>query len=291
MNIFIVGASGLVGSHCLDLFSSNGHNVKGTYFNYPTANTIYFDPLEQDLSSYFFKINFHPDIILHCAALTNVDYCELNPKESYEKTVESTKKIAKYCVENKIRLIYISTDYVFDGTMGPYLEGADVNPLNIYGIHKLESERIVSTVDDYLIARITNVYGEETRSKNFISRLILNFQNSEEKNLALPSDQFATPIYSGDVARMLWLLVRDKKKGVYHLSSTDYYNRYQLAIKIKSYFEENTTVKLFSVNTLNSRQVALRPLYGGLLNIKFTGEYPTFEFTNVDSFILKNLKK
>jgi len=289
MKAFIIGASGLVGSHCLHLFKTAGWQVLGTHMNYPTDDTIYFDALSLNLSEYFDRLEFQPEIIVHCAALTNVDYCELNPEESYKKTVEPTEKIAKYCIEKQIKLVYISTDYVFDGVNGPYVEGAPINPLNIYGAHKLKSEQLVSKVDDYIITRITNVYGEEARSKNFVSRLLLNLENNEEKSLSLPYDQYATPIYAGDIARMIFELVKDNKKGIYHLSSTDYFNRYQLAAKIKSYFKENRSVSIYPVKTSDSNQAALRPLYGGLLNIKFISEYPKFVFTNVDSFILKNL--
>jgi dTDP-4-dehydrorhamnose reductase len=101
----------------------------------------------------------------------------------------------------------------------------------------------------------------------------------------MPHDQFATPVYAGDIARMLYLLLRDGKNGIYNLSSTDYYNRHQLAKKVKSYFPLNTSVQLKNVTTNELKQAAVRPLNGGLLNIKFTLEYPDFQFTNIDSFI------
>jgi dTDP-4-dehydrorhamnose reductase len=290
MNIFIIGASGLVGSHCLNILKDSGYNVIGSHLNYSTPDTLYFDPLSVDIDDYFNQINFSPSIILHCAALTNVDYCEQHIDESYNNTVEPTRKIAEYCLERKIKLIYISTDYVFDGTSGPYTEEAETNPINIYGRHKLESEQLVQKLQEYLILRVTNVYGEESRSKNFISRLLLNLSNNDLKELNLPTDQYATPIYARDIARMILLLIQDNKCGLYHLSSTDYYNRYQLAMKVKTYFNSNSSITLTASSTASIQQAALRPLYGGLLNIKFISEYPTFLFTNVDTFILKSLK-
>lgn len=290
MKVFIVGASGLVGSHCLSFFERNGWSVLGTHLNFPTVSTVQFNFLTDDLDQFFIKSNFFPDVIIHCAALTNVDYCENNIEESYEKTVIPTNKIVEYCQNKQVCLAYISTDYVFDGKSGPYAEDSVVNPINVYGKHKLASEELVSTLRNHLILRITNVYGEEERSKNFISRLITDLNNNVQKDLNLPYDQFATPIYSGDIAKMIFKLVEDGKTGIYHFSGTDYYNRFQLAAKVLSYFENNRFLTIRPIKTLNSNQAALRPLNGGLLNIKFINEYPGFTFENVDSFILKVLK-
>lgn len=290
MKVFIVGASGLVGSHCLSVFKSRGWEVLGTHLNFPTVSTVQFNFLTDDLNQFFTISNFHPDVIIHCAALTNVDYCENNIEESYEKTVMSTNKIVEYCKNTQICLAYISTDYVFDGKSGPYTEEAVVQPLNVYGKHKLACEKLVGAVPNHLILRITNVYGEEERSKNFISRLISDLKNNIQKDLSLPYDQFATPIYAGDIARMILTLVLDSKRGIYHFSGTDYYNRYQLAAKVLTYFENNRVLTIKPIQTLNSNQAAIRPLNGGLINRKFINEYPEFTFENVDSFILKVLK-
>lgn len=289
MKVFIVGASGLVGSHCLSVFKKNGWDVLGTHLNFPTDSTVPFNFQTDDLNQFLMDLNFHPDVIIHCAALTNVDYCESNIDESYEKTVVPTSKIVEYCQNKQVCLAYISTDYVFDGESGPYIEGSATQPINVYGKHKLACEEMVSTLDNHLILRITNVYGEEERSKNFISRLIDDLNNNVQKDLSLPYDQFATPIYAGDIARMILRLVVDGKKGIYHFSGTDYYNRFQLATKVLSYFE-NGMLSIKPIKTLNSNQAALRPLNGGLLNTKFINEYPEFTFENVDSFILKVLK-
>ncbi|TWI93809.1 dTDP-4-dehydrorhamnose reductase [Mucilaginibacter frigoritolerans] len=289
MKIIIIGASGLVGSHCMDLFESVGEEVVGTHLNFATERTIYFNPLSNSNGNLDLD-QFKPEVIIHCAALTNVDYCENNVLESERATVLSTKKLVNYCKKNGVKLVYISTDYVFDGNMGPYTEDAATNPINIYGQHKLKAELLVKTLNNYLIARITNVYGEEVRSKNFVLRLIKLFQNNEETELNLPADQFATPVYAGDVARMLYKLILDNKNGIYNLSSSDYYTRYSLAKRVKSYFPDNEKIVLKSVLTNKLNQPARRPLNGGLLNIKFLNEYNDFKLSNVDDFISKMIK-
>lgn len=290
MNILVIGASGLVGSHCLDYFTEKQMSVLGTHLNFKTDNTVFFDPLNKNGFDFLDKNKFSPDVIIHCGALTNVDYCEENIEESHAMTIQSTKVIVEYCKAKNLKLVYISTDYIFDGINGPYTENETPNPVNVYGKHKLEAEILVQELNNYIIARITNVYGEEKRSKNFIAHLLTLISSKTDKTFNLPYDQFATPIYAGDISRMLYLLICDKKEGIYNLSSTDYYNRFQLANKVKSYFNETDHLNLNPISTQSLQQKAKRPLSGGLLNNKFINEYPTFKLTNVDTFILKMIK-
>ena len=290
MKVLVIGASGLVGRHCFQYLNKKNIEVVGTHRSYEVPDTLFFDPSLANCFDFLAKKAFIPDAIIHCGALTNVDYCEDNQIESYNLTVKSTEVIADFCKKNRTKLIYLSTDYVFDGESGPYSEIDDINPINIYGKHKAEAEKIVSNSDNNLIVRITNVYGEEERSKNFIAHLINIINSGEEKTFKLPYDQFATPIYAGDIAEMIYLLLKENKQGVYNLSSTDYYSRYQLAIKVKSYFNNSSRLNLEPISTKNMHQKAKRPLNGGLLNIKFSKQFPNFIYTNIDNFILKTLK-
>ncbi len=289
MKVLVIGASGLVGSHCLRYLKEKNIEVIGTYRNYKVANTLFFDPSLENCFDFLNEITFKPDTIIHCGALTNVDYCEDNQVESYDLTVKSTEKIVNYCKKNKIKLVYLSTDYVFDGLGGPYLETENTNPINVYGKHKMEAEKIVQELGNYIIARITNVYGEEDRSKNFIAHFISVINSGVDKTFKLPFDQFATPVYAGDIAKMIYLLISEDKNGIYNLSSTDYYSRYQLAKKVKSFYSNATNLNLEPVSTKILNQKARRPLNGGLLNIKFSNEFPNFEYTNIDKFILKTI--
>jgi dTDP-4-dehydrorhamnose reductase len=289
MKVLVIGASGLVGAHCLRYLKEKNIEVLGTYRNYKVDNTFFFDPSLANCFDFLNENSFKPDSIIHCGALTNVDYCEDNQEESYELTVKSTEIIANYCKKNKIKLIYLSTDYVFDGLCGPYLETENTNPINVYGKHKLEAEKFVKELGNYIIARITNVYGEEDRSKNFIAHLISIIKSGVDKTFKLPFDQFATPVYAGDIAKMIYLLIKEEKNGIYNLSSTDYYSRHQLAKKVISFYDDVIRLKLEAISTENLKQRASRPLNGGLLNIKFSNEFPNFEYTNIDKFILKTI--
>jgi dTDP-4-dehydrorhamnose reductase len=285
MKVFISGASGLVGSNCLKHFTEEGHEVVGTYFSYPTKNTVYFNTLDLNDEKNFHIENFKPDIIVHCGALTHVDYCEDHQEESYEKTVVSTKNLILLAEQLNARLVYISTDYVFDGAEGPYMEYAEVNPLSVYAKHKLEGELLVlKSSDKNLVLRVTNVYGNEERNKNFVSRIIGQCLNAQKLILKLPQDQYATPVNAWDIARAMCLLLKDEHAGIFHIASTDWMNRVELALNVLKYFPD-AEYDLIPVTTEIMNQPAARPLRGGLLKSKFSELYPEFLFSNVDSFV------
>lgn len=288
MKTLILGASGLVGGNCLEYFSSMGWTCIGTHFSFETDHTHFYNTLDPLDAKNFQISEFKPEAIVHCGALTHVDYCEDHEDESYEKTVTSTQNIVRLARSLNVPLVYISTDYVFDGRQGFYSEQDKVNPLSVYAKHKLEAEDIVKTLDKYLICRVTNVYGTEIRGKNFVVRLAENMSKVEEMELKMPMDQYATPVNASDVARAIFLLLRDQHVGVFHLASTDYLNRVQLAQRVMNYFG-HPAVKLIPISTIDLKQKANRPLLGGFNPTKFNEMYPDFNWTNVDDF-LKHLQ-
>ena len=181
--------------------------------------------------------------------------------------------------------VYISTDYVFDGTQGPYLEDAPVNALSVYGKHKLEAETLALTeLQETLVLRVTNVYGNELRGKNFVARIIEQCKEGKKLTLKLPYDQFANPTNAWDIARAMFLLLRDGKSGVYHIGGSDYMNRVELALRVLSYFPD-AEYELIPTNTAEMQQPAARPLLGGFVKLKFATAYPEFLFNTVDGYL------
>ena len=284
MKIFISGGSGLLGSNCMKHFTEMGCEVVGSYYTFQTDDTVFYDTL--NASPFNFDIHeFRPDIIVHCGALTHVDHCETNVQESYEKTVQSTINLIKVANEIGAKLVYISTDYVFDGKNGPYREDAPVNPLGVYARHKLEGEEIVlGEMKKSLVLRVTNVYGDELRGKNFIARIVDQCKNKQKLTLKLPYDQFSSPCNAWDIARAMYVLLRDEKEGIYHVAGTDYMNRVELALRVLSYFPD-AEYDLIPMSTDELNQPAKRPLLGGFVKLKFSAEYPDFLFGNVDSYM------
>lgn len=287
MRIFIIGASGLVGGNCLqELRQDPAYEVVGTHYSFAGNETVYFNVFDPAAGT-FDPDAFRPEVIIHTGALTHVDYCETHPEESYRNTVESTAAVIAIARRNDALLIYISSDYVFDGKNGPYAEGDAVNPLNVYGRHKLQAENMIrEAVPEHLILRVTNVYGDEIRGKNFVSFLIREAQSGEEKDLKLPSDQYATPVNARDIGRACAELIKENRRGLYHLASDDYLSRVELARKVLFRFP-GAKVRVRGLPTSKLGQAAPRPLKGGLKNDKFLAEFPEFRFSTIDDYMRK----
>jgi dTDP-4-dehydrorhamnose reductase len=285
MKVFISGASGLVGSNCMKHFKEQGWDVTGSYYSFETDDTVFYDTLNPDHPGNFDVAAFNPDVIVHCGALTHVDYCETHEDESYQKTVQSTINLVKLAKECHARLVYISTDYVFDGREGPYREDDPVNPISVYARHKLEAERIaLRDIPHTLVLRVTNVYGNELRGKNFVARIVDQCINRHKLTLKLPYDQYASPANAWDIARAMYVLLRDDKAGVYHIGGTDFLNRVELALRVLAYFPD-AEYDLIPISTAEMNQPAPRPLIGGFVKMKFSNEYPEFLFGNIDSYM------
>jgi dTDP-4-dehydrorhamnose reductase len=291
MKIFISGASGLVGGNCLKHFTEQGIDCVGTYFSYAVAGLHYFNTLDLADTKNYDVDAFAPDVIVHCGAMTHVDACETEPDRSYNETVLSTLNLLSLAKRLNAKLVYIGTDYVFDGKHGPYLEDDAVNPLSIYAKHKLEAERAVTKDNTaHLVLRITNVYGDEIRNKNFIARIIQQVQEGKELALKLPQDQYATPVCAWDVARAMLVLLQDNEYGVYHIASTDWMNRVDLALNVLKHFPQ-AKYKLEAISTADLQQPAARPLRGGLHKIKFSARYKDFRFTTVDEYVASKVQQ
>lgn len=285
MKVFIAGASGLVGSNCMKHFTEQGWEVKGSYFSYQTPGTVFYNTLDPEHKDNFDILGYKPDVIVHCGAMTHVDYCETHEDESYQQTVQSTLNLIAIAKQCGARFVYISTDYVFDGKEGPYREDAPINPLSVYGRHKLEAEqRSLNDIEHTLVLRVTNVYGDEARGKNFVARIVDQCRNNQKLTLKLPYDQYASPTNAWDIARAMFVLLRDGKTGIYHIGGTDYMNRVELALRVLQYFP-NAQYELIPMNTTDLNQPAARPLLGGFVKAKFSSEYPEFLFGNIDSYL------
>jgi len=288
MKVFVIGASGLVGGNTMRIFRENGCDVKGSFFTYKTEDCVFYDTLDLDNTDNFDLIGWRPDVIVHCGALTHVDYCEENKEESYQKTVQSTMNVINLAKQCGAKLVYLSTDYVFDGKNGPYQENDALNPINVYGKHKMIAENSVTGYDKSLVLRITNVYGDEERGKNFISRIIQQCKEGKQLTLKLPIDQYANPTNAYDISRAMYLLVKDGHSGIFNIGGTDYMNRVSLALRVLKYFPD-AVYHLLPTQTTELNQAANRPLLGGFISKKFHQLYPDFLFTTVDDYMKTQL--
>jgi dTDP-4-dehydrorhamnose reductase len=286
MNYLIIGASGLVGGNLYNYLKEiNEDEVIGTYNTFKEKNFYQLDTV-QPVEIWNKKIlNFNPDVVVFCGGLIHVEKCEEDEKSSYERNILSFKNALSYSKTRQSKFVYLSTDYVFDGKNGPYTEYSDKNPLSIYGTHKSDAEDILMKSElNHLILRITNVYGKEIQNKNFINQLL----NNQNRKFKIPDWQYSTPVNAFDVARAIKLLINDDKKGIYHLSSTDFLSRVDL-VRLFNEFS-NKKIEFEIINESENFQLAKRPKFGGLINYKFKSEYPEFKFSSLASFLINSLK-
>lgn len=267
MNVLIVGASGLAGRYLLREFKKR-HNTIGTYFQHKKPGLSFL--ALQDKNSIRDVIDgFKPDVIIIAAATSNVDFCEVNPKETYKINVLGLENLLNIASKQKEkpRVVFFSSDYVFDGKNGPYKEQDPTNPINEYGRQKVIGERLVQKYrGKHLILRTTVLYGWEEEGKNFTENLIVRARTTKEPR-SVPIDQIGTPTYASNLAEIIVDLVEKEFIGVINIVGNDLISRFDFAKKVIKVFDLPKDIIIpISSEVLN--QPAQRPLNGGLYNTK-----------------------
>lgn len=196
------------------------------------------------------------DAVIHCAAYTAVDNAEDNEKICEIINGLSVKEIANACKDLDIPLVYISTDYVFDGSKkGKYIETDKTNPINVYGKTKLMGEEFVKDIlDKYFIVRISWVFGEN--GNNFINTMLR--LSKEHKELNIINDQVGSPTYTKDLAPLLVDMIETNKYGTYNVTNEDFCSWYEFAKEI--FKIKNIDIKVNPINTSEYKTKAKRPL-------------------------------
>lgn len=271
MKVLVVGASGLVGSRVLsELEKSAEFEAEGTCLSRTAVGLRRLDITDVDETRKLIS-RLKPDVIVHTAALTNVDYCEDYRSEAYGINVRGTGNVVDAAREAGCRVVYISTDFVFDGLNGPYGEDDATNPVNYYGRTKLEGETLVSGIG-HVIARTTVVYGWKSGSKNFLMQVFGKLSANEEMNVAV--DQYGSPTLADNMATAVVELIKEKKNGIYNIAGVDVMNRHEFALKIAKIFDLDQGL-LTPVETGSLRQRAVRPMKAGLRVEKAARELKT----------------
>ncbi|KUG24155.1 dtdp-4-dehydrorhamnose reductase [hydrocarbon metagenome] len=256
----VIGSAGLIGEHLMRASINQGLDIIGTDFTYKDPSLFIDIRLRDSIQTILEKNN--PQIIFLPAAIPNVDYCELNPLESYSTNVEGVCNVVTAANIIGAKLVYFSSDYIFDGKSGPYSEVDTPNPINEYGKQKLIAEHYIALhSNNYLIIRTTIVYGWESQGKNFICRLLKTLKN---KNiLKVPMDQIGNPTYAPNFAEAVIELVTKGIAGVYHMAGPDRINRYNFACEAAKIFGLGTEF-IHPILTADLGQPALRPLGVGM---------------------------
>jgi dTDP-4-dehydrorhamnose reductase len=238
MKLLVTGASGLLGSKLIQFATIKDYKVYSAYHhNTPREGTLLqFDLADKKSLKRIFE-KAEPDIVIHAAALTDVDKCETQRELAQKVNVQGSENIAKLCKKHQTYLIYVSTDYVFDGENGNYKETDTPSPINYYGATKLQAEKhIKKLVKCYCIARTSVLYGSTpSQGKTNFALWLIDKLRKEEKLRAV-TDQTNSPTLNTNLAEMILEVVERRLTGIYHLAGATTISRYDYAKELAEVF-------------------------------------------------------
>jgi len=241
MRALILGGSGLVGSYLLRRAPAEVQAV-GTWY---TRNVVEREPAYRlDLSDYdqvmsVFAV-FKPDVVIHCAGMNDVDACETETLPARRINVDALGQLCEICHRRKTRLVYISTNAVFDGENPPYREDSERNPVNMYGVLKKGAEDLVLEpafeIPRATVIRTMLVYGYplDGGRGNWFTRVL--FAALEEEPLSIVNDTMTQPTYAGALADTIWGLVLREFEGIWHVAGADQLSLHHFANRIADVF-------------------------------------------------------
>lgn len=206
-----------------------------------------------------------PDVIVHGAAMTNVDQCEFEKETCWAQNVKAVEYMVEACRKHDIFLCHVSTDFIFDGAAGPYTEEGEANPLSFYGWSKYAAEKVVQHSGiRWAIARTVLVYGIAFDMSR--SNIILWVKKSleEGKNIKVVTDQWRTPTLAEDLAMGCFLIADKEAEGVFNISGKDLLTPYEMAIMTADYFGLDKGL-IAEADSSNFTQPAKRPARTGFV--------------------------
>ncbi|WP_077369573.1 dTDP-4-dehydrorhamnose reductase family protein [Anaerosalibacter sp. Marseille-P3206] len=282
--ILITGATGMLGISIINAFKDDNRfevygisrrvNEKVNDYNRVIADIT-------DNNELLIILNdIKPDVIIHCAANTNVDSCNHNKEYAYKLHVEATHTLAKF----DSRYIYISTDSVFDGQKGDYYEEDETNPLNYYAVTKLKGEKVSLNSNSKALILRTNIYGFHLEKKNSLvewalDNLLLN------KKINGFNDVYFNPVYVNQLARIIKKIVIIKDiSGILNVGSKEYISKYKFLIKLAEVFSISKSL-IIPKSIDDIKFDAIRPRNTTLNLDKF--EYVFKEIPSIDEGIME----
>ena len=273
MRVLVIGGGGQLGTKIIQK-AKERFEVYATYLTrkppIDDSKIFLIDKTNRERVITLFR-QLKPGAAIDTGALHNVDYCETHHGEAWSVNVEGTRNVAEACKNHDVKIVFVSTDYVFDGARGVYAEDDDANPVNYYGLTKLEGEKAVAeTCSNYVIARPSVIYScapsaqlESSSGKplNFATWLTQKLQNKEPVRIV--TDQYGSPTLADNLAEVLLKLAISDKVGTYHTAGRTRLSRYEFAAKIakKLNFEERLVTP---TTTDQLKQVAKRPMDSSL---------------------------
>lgn len=271
MKILVTGAKGMLGTDLVRILEENEYKVFAT--DIEELDITQFDSLEKKVS------NISPNVIINCAAFTDVDKAEEELDKAFLINGIGVQNLALVCKDLDIDLCHISTDYIFDGTKeGPYMPGDSPNPINTYGKSKLAGEKYIQEIlNKFYIIRTSWLYGKY--GKNFVYT-VLNLAK-KQRELKIVNDQVGSPTWTITLSQVIAKLIQTQKYGIYHVTdkTENGITWYEFAKEILRLYKINTEV--IPIKTENFPRPANRPknsvLDLTLINSVLNESLPPFE--------------
>ncbi|MEK6480161.1 dTDP-4-dehydrorhamnose reductase [Catalinimonas sp. 4WD22] len=300
MKILITGANGLLGQKLIALLThakgievvatSRGENVN--YYDLPEYHFRSLDITDREQVNQIIEEE-KPDVIVHTAAMTNVDACEQNQSECWEVNVVAVEWLLEAAKEINAFFIHLSTDFVFSGSNGPLAEDESPAPVNYYGKSKVEAELLVQQSEvKHAIVRTALVYGVAPSMSR--SNIVLWVKESLEngKSIKVVDDQYRTPTLAEDLAQACWLIAQKKAQGIFHISDEEVFTPYELAIMVAEHFNLDKSL-ISRTDSSEFKQPARRPPKTGFIIEKAKKElgYQPHTFKEGLAYLEKHLKK
>ena len=236
--ILVSGASGLLGSNLMLAASDRGHTVEGLFFRQaiqdPGFKMHCLDLRDRDATRSMID-ELRPEWIVHCAAQTNVDWCELHPLQAMSLNADSTRLLAERARAVGARLVFISTDAVFDGRRGGYVESDRTNPVNVYAASKLGGELAIREIGDNFLILRTSIYGWNATNKKSLAEWFLDCLELGQEVPGLV-DVVGSLILVNDLSDIILDLIEMNAAGTFHSGAKDSCSKYEFGRSIARVF-------------------------------------------------------
>jgi len=243
--ILITGGTGLLGS-TLVRTATGDFEIAASYNKiFPITERARFVRLDITDRKRVFEVfeDIMPEILIHTAALANVDYCETHKEKAWNVNIGGTANLLDACDKHNTKMVFISTNAVFDGEHAPYSEEDEPNPINYYGKTKLEAEALVRERGaNHAVARLMTMYGWNNpgERQNHVTWLLSKLTKGEAVHVV--DDIYNNHLFVDNCADAIWAMVRLKKEGIYHIAGKECISTYELAMETADVFELDKTL-------------------------------------------------
>lgn len=255
MKILITGVKGQLGAELQNMLGDDNEVIG---YSHKDLDIVDYTQVDERICSN------SPDVVLHCAAYTDVDGCELRPENAYSVNAFGTQNVAIASARCGADLVYFSTDYVFDGAKGElYTEFDQINPINIYGDSKYQGEQSVASLcTKYYIVRTSWLFGQYSRN-NFV-RAVLDLVG-DRNEIRVVCDQVGSPTSTYDLSLAIKELIASKRYGLYHITNEGEVSWYQFTKLILDY-RKYSDIQVIPITSDELDRPASRPSYSALGN-------------------------